>query len=141
MEEATVVEAVDTTAIKADGARTRCPTSVVVYVPSIGPPTSSNASKKNFYVEDKRVTARSDRDIDEFRRAKEMKVPPFFLLSFSFFSFSSFRFKVATFPGPSLPLKRQASQSTSCPPSVHKALQAQLQFSARRGQWLLAVVI
>ena len=30
--------------------------------------------EKNFYVEDKRVSARSDRDIDEFRRAKEMKV-------------------------------------------------------------------
>ena len=30
--------------------------------------------EKNFYVEDKRVTARSDREIEEFRRAKEMKV-------------------------------------------------------------------
>lgn len=30
--------------------------------------------EKNFYVEDKRVAARSDRDIDEFRRGKEMKV-------------------------------------------------------------------
>ena len=32
--------------------------------------------EKNFYVEDKRVAARSDRDIDEFRRGKEMKVGP-----------------------------------------------------------------
>jgi hypothetical protein len=30
--------------------------------------------EKNFYVEDKRVAARSDREIEEFRRAKEMKV-------------------------------------------------------------------
>lgn len=30
--------------------------------------------EKNFYVEDKRVSARSDREIEEFRRTKEMKV-------------------------------------------------------------------
>lgn len=30
--------------------------------------------EKNFYVEDKRVTARSEREIEEFRRAKEIKV-------------------------------------------------------------------
>ncbi|KZS92579.1 RNA helicase [Sistotremastrum niveocremeum HHB9708] len=30
--------------------------------------------EKNFYVEDKRVTARSDREIEEFRKEKEMKV-------------------------------------------------------------------
>ncbi|KAI0706743.1 P-loop containing nucleoside triphosphate hydrolase protein [Cerioporus squamosus] len=30
--------------------------------------------EKNFYVEDKRVSARSDREIEEFRRSKEMKV-------------------------------------------------------------------
>jgi ATP-dependent RNA helicase DDX5/DBP2 len=30
--------------------------------------------EKNFYVEDKRVTARSDSEVDEFRRSKEMKV-------------------------------------------------------------------
>jgi hypothetical protein len=30
--------------------------------------------EKNFYVEDKRVSARSDREIEEFRRAKEIKV-------------------------------------------------------------------
>jgi ATP-dependent RNA helicase DDX5/DBP2 len=32
------------------------------------------AFEKNFYVEDKNVTARSDSEIEEFRRAKEMKV-------------------------------------------------------------------
>ena len=30
--------------------------------------------EKNFYVEDKRVSSRSDREIEEFRRAKEIKV-------------------------------------------------------------------
>ncbi|EPS96727.1 hypothetical protein FOMPIDRAFT_1025306 [Fomitopsis schrenkii] len=30
--------------------------------------------EKNFYVEDKRVSARSDREIEEFRKVKEMKV-------------------------------------------------------------------
>ena len=30
--------------------------------------------EKNFYVEDKRVSARSDREIEEFRKNKEMKV-------------------------------------------------------------------
>ena len=34
--------------------------------------------EKNFYVEDKRVASRSDREIDEFRRSKEMKVGHFF---------------------------------------------------------------
>jgi ATP-dependent RNA helicase DDX5/DBP2 len=30
--------------------------------------------EKNFYVEDKRVSSRTDREIEEFRRAKEIKV-------------------------------------------------------------------
>lgn len=30
--------------------------------------------EKNFYVEDKRVASRSDREIEEFRRTKEIKV-------------------------------------------------------------------
>jgi hypothetical protein len=30
--------------------------------------------EKNFYVEDKRVSARSDREVEDFRRTKEMKV-------------------------------------------------------------------
>jgi hypothetical protein len=36
----------------------------------------SNLSKfeKNFYVEDKRVMSRSDREVDDFRRKMEMKV-------------------------------------------------------------------
>jgi ATP-dependent RNA helicase DDX5/DBP2 len=30
--------------------------------------------EKNFYVEDKKVSARSDRDVEDFRREKEIKV-------------------------------------------------------------------
>ena len=30
--------------------------------------------EKNFYVEDKRVSSRSDREVEDFRRTKEMKV-------------------------------------------------------------------
>lgn len=30
--------------------------------------------EKNFYIEDKHVAARSDKEIEEFRRSKEMKV-------------------------------------------------------------------
>ena len=30
--------------------------------------------EKNFYVEDKRISALSEREIDEFRRSKEIKV-------------------------------------------------------------------
>lgn len=30
--------------------------------------------EKNFYQEDKRVTARSEREIEEFRRSKDIKV-------------------------------------------------------------------
>ena len=37
-------------------------------------PTKLAHFEKNFYVEDKRVSTRSDREIEEFRRAKEMKV-------------------------------------------------------------------
>ena len=33
--------------------------------------------EKNFYVEEERVRSRSDREIEEFRRTKEIKVPIF----------------------------------------------------------------
>jgi ATP-dependent RNA helicase DDX5/DBP2 len=33
--------------------------------------------EKNFYAEEERVSSRSDREIEEFRRAKEIKVPFF----------------------------------------------------------------
>ena len=41
--------------------------------------------EKNFYIEDKRVTTRSERETEEFRRLKEIKVyglSLLFLLSF-----------------------------------------------------------
>lgn len=40
--------------------------------------------EKNFYVEDKRVSARSEREIDDFKRSKEIKVG---YTVFSLFSF------------------------------------------------------
>lgn len=39
--------------------------------------------EKNFYVEDKRVSARSDKEIEEFRRAKEIRVGSNFVRSFT----------------------------------------------------------
>lgn len=42
--------------------------------------------EKNFYIEDKRVTARSEKEIEDFKRAKEMRVC---LLTFHVNSFSS----------------------------------------------------
>ena len=39
--------------------------------------------EKNFYVEDKRVSTRSEREIEEFRRSKEIKVrPPLYCLHY-----------------------------------------------------------
>lgn len=32
--------------------------------------------EKNFYIEDKRVSARSEREIEEFKRTKEIKASP-----------------------------------------------------------------
>jgi hypothetical protein len=40
--------------------------------------------EKNFYAEDKRVSSRSDREIEEFRRAKEIKVRNSFLVVIDF---------------------------------------------------------
>jgi hypothetical protein len=39
--------------------------------------------EKNFYVEDKRVSGRSEREIEDFRRSKEIKVNHSFLFSLS----------------------------------------------------------
>lgn len=38
--------------------------------------------EKNFYIEDKRVTTRSERETEEFRRLKEIKVNKIFLSHF-----------------------------------------------------------
>lgn len=95
--------------------------------------------EKNFYVEDKRVSARSDREIEEFRRAKEMKVPRFLSSSTSASSRSFTRSKAALFPGLSPVLTRQASQSTSCPPSVLRVSLLPLPYSVKLGPWPSAV--
>lgn len=41
--------------------------------------------EKNFYVEDKRVSARSEREIEEFKRQKEIKVRVYMLFFFQSF--------------------------------------------------------
>lgn len=41
--------------------------------------------EKNFYIEDKRVTTRSERETEEFRRLKEIKVRRLFLSHFYYF--------------------------------------------------------
>ena len=49
--------------------------------------------EKNFYAEDERVGSRSEREIEEFRRAKEIKV--LFFPTHNFFSNSFLRCKDA----------------------------------------------
>lgn len=50
---------------------------------------SANISvfEKNFYVEDKRVSSRSEKEIEEFRRNKEMKVKLIFFFPFDIISY------------------------------------------------------
>ena len=66
--------------------------------------------EKNFYVEDKRVSSRSEREIEDFRREKEIKVC-FVSLSTRFFRSHSTRSKVVVFLGPSLRSTRLDSLS------------------------------
>ena len=49
--------------------------------------------EKNFYVEDKRVSGRSEREIEEFRRVKEIKVRVIFAMGYTFLNFSPLRCK------------------------------------------------
>lgn len=68
--------------------------------------------EKNFYVEDKRVSGRSEREIEDFRREKEIKV--WLTSQFTRFVRShSVRFKAAGFLDPSLHLTRSDSLSIS----------------------------
>jgi len=68
--------------------------------------------EKNFYVEDKRVSSLSDREIEDFRREKEIKVCFVSLLT-RFFHSHATRSKVAAFLGPSLLSTKSDSLSTS----------------------------
>lgn len=69
--------------------------------------------EKNFYVEDKRVAARSDREIEEFRKNKEMKVSKFSLANSAVTYLPSVRSKVEVFLDLSPPSTRLASLITS----------------------------
>ena len=55
--------------------------------------------EKNFYIEDKRVTARSERETEEFRRLKEIKVYTVPLIFFLHFHLSLYRFKAVMSQG------------------------------------------
>lgn len=67
--------------------------------------------EKNFYVEDKKVSGRSEREIEDFRREKEIKVRLSLLTRF--FHPHPTRSKVAAFLGPSLLSTRSGSLSIS----------------------------
>ena len=68
--------------------------------------------EKNFYVEDKKVSSRSEREIEDFRREKEIKVRFVSPLTRFFRSHSS-RSKVVAFPDPSLLSTKSGSLSIS----------------------------
>ena len=68
--------------------------------------------EKNFYVEDKRVTSHSEREIEDFRREKEIKVCFTSPLT-RFFHSQAARSKVAAFLDPSQLSTRSDSLSTS----------------------------
>lgn len=61
--------------------------------------------EKNFYVEDKRVASRSDREIEEFRRSKEIKASVV-VSDIEVLLIPSFRFKVVMFQGLLPPLTK-----------------------------------
>jgi hypothetical protein len=54
--------------------------------------------EKNFYIEDKRVTTRSERETEEFRRLKEIKVQTFSFIFTPIFTLT-YRFKVVMSQG------------------------------------------
>jgi len=88
--------------------------------------------EKNFYVEDKRVTARSEKEVEEYRRANEIKV----CMVFQRLLFTHFRrFKVATFLDRSPHSRRLDSLSTSWRPSGPRAFQRQPPSNAKHGPW------
>lgn len=68
--------------------------------------------EKNFYVEDKRVSSHSDREIEDFRREKEIKVWLVSKLT-RFFRSHSVRSKAVAFLDPSLHSTRSDSLSIS----------------------------
>lgn len=92
--------------------------------------------EKNFYVEDKRILALSEREVEEFRRSKDIKarmhVKALVWCSLIFF-FS--RFKGAESQGQYVPSMKLASRSTSWRPSVPRASPHRHQSSVRHGLW------
>ncbi len=50
---------------------TKCQILVAVFALSTGLAPNSRFSRKNFYVEDKKVSQRSEREIEDFKKSKE----------------------------------------------------------------------
>jgi hypothetical protein len=73
--------------------------------------------EKNFYVEDKRVTARSDSEVEEFRRSKEMRVSRFQHVLYRKYhrTYDFIRCKDVMFRAQSLPLRRPDSPTIFFP--------------------------
>lgn len=92
--------------------------------------------EKNFYVEDKRISALSEREVEEFRRSKDIKVRILIQVLVCFFFFDAFsRFKGVESHGQYAPSTKLLSQNTSCPPFVPRDSPRQHQFNVRHGQW------
>jgi hypothetical protein len=96
--------------------------------------------EKNFYIEDKRVTARSDREVDEFRRKWEMKVKVIFYFDRDRAN-QLIRFKDVLYLDRSLLLKRLVFQNTLWQQSGNRDSPTQHLSSARHGRWPLVVVM
>ena len=72
--------------------------------------------EKNFYVEDKRISALSEREVEEFRRSKDIKVRILIQVLVCFFFLTLFQGSRAWSPTASTRLRR------SCFPRIHHVL-------------------
>jgi hypothetical protein len=91
--------------------------------------------EKNFYVEDKRVSSRSDREIEEFRRLKEIKVRSSQSCPATLSSRTFVRCKGTPCPARLPHSLKLASPNISWFLLKLKAFRSLLLFSARLGRW------
>ena len=96
------------------------------------------AFEKNFYVEDKAVAQRSDREIEDFRREKEIRVRKarVFRTFLTNISLRSNRYRDVTFHDPSVRSRRLVSLNTCLRPSAPKVSRHPVPFSVKLGPWL-----
>jgi hypothetical protein len=91
--------------------------------------------EKNFYVEDKRVSALTDREVEEFRKSKEIKVYESRSKTNRVIDRFPFRFKDGLFPDLSCLSMRQVFLNTFWHRSVPKAFLRRLPFNVKHGLW------